>query len=94
MIDDKVMLPDGRYLTYTDIGDPDGTCVMNFHGAPASRYLLTYLDEEFADHGLRVISPDRPGFGGSTPRSGRSLADWPVDVAHLADALDVEAFAV
>lgn len=94
MIDDKVILPDGRTLTYTDIGDLEGKCVLNFHGAPASRYLFTNLDEEFADRGLRVISPDRPGYGGSSPQPGRSMADWAVDVDALASALKIDSFVV
>lgn len=92
MIETQVTLPDGRHLTYTDIGNPEGHCVLNFHGAPASRNLLTYLDGEFEEYGLRVLSPDRPGFGGSSLQPGRSLADWPVDVADFADVLDIGTF--
>lgn len=94
MEDERLTLKDGRTIAYTDIGDPKGSCVMNFHGAPASRFLVTYLDGAFAEQGLRVISPDRPGYGGSSPQPGRSMADWPDDVAELADALDIDSFAV
>lgn len=94
MDDARITLPDGRTLAYTDIGDPDGSCVVTFHGAPASRSMLAYLDEAFAERGLRVVSPDRPGYGGSSPQPERSMADWPADVEALADALDIERFAV
>lgn len=94
MTDSQISLPDGRVLAYTDIGDPDGSCVMHFHGAPASRFLLDVYDEEFEEYGLRVVSPDRPGYGGSSPHPGRSMADWPNDVEILADTLGIDEFVV
>ena len=65
-----------------------------FHGAPSSRLQCTFLDEHFAEYGLRIVSPDRPGYGGSSPQPGRTLADWPADVAALADALGIDHFGV
>jgi len=94
MTDTQIMLPDGRTLTYTDIGDPEGTRVMHFHGAPGSRLLLDMYDDEFAEYGLRIVSPDRPGYGGSSPQPGRSMEDWPDDVEALADALGIDQFVV
>jgi len=44
--------------------------------------------------GARVIVVERPGFGVSTPLPRRRVLDWPADVANLADALGLEAFAV
>jgi len=44
--------------------------------------------------GVRVISPDRPCYGRSSPQPGRSMADWPSDVAVLTEALGIERFAV
>ncbi|MGA1842215.1 MAG: alpha/beta fold hydrolase [bacterium] len=49
---------------------------------------------EFADRGLRVVSPDRPGYGGSSPQPGRTMSDWPKDVVRLADALGIDRFIV
>lgn len=87
-------LADGRTLAYTEIGAPDGPVALYFHGAPGSRLELVALDEAFAAVGLRVITADRPGYGGSTPLRGRTTADWADDVAALADHLGVERFAV
>ena len=94
MIDAMVKVGGDRLLSYSDVGDPDGACVFFFHGAPASRLALVDLAETFAARGLRVVSPDRPCYGMSSPQPGRSLADWPSDVAALADALAIEHFAV
>lgn len=94
MNDSKVVVGGGREIAYTDSGDPDGSCVFFFPGAPQSRLRILLLKDEFASNGLRVISPDRPGYGRSTAQPGRSMADWPADVAALADALGIERFVV
>jgi len=77
-VDDLLALPDGRSLAYAEFGDPDGRPVLFFHATP----------------GVRLIAPDRPGVGRSTPQPHRRLLDWPDDVRHLADALGLERFAV
>jgi pimeloyl-ACP methyl ester carboxylesterase len=84
----------GRTLAYTDIGEQDWPCVFFFHGAPMSRLHLAYLEQELLAEGIRVVSPDRPGYGGSSPQHGRSMADWPHDIAALADALGIGRFVV
>ncbi|HYZ91065.1 MAG TPA: alpha/beta hydrolase [Actinomycetota bacterium] len=94
MNDSSVTLSGGREVSYTDSGDPNGPCLFFFPGAPQSRLRILMLENEFAAQGLRVISPDRPGYGKSTPQRGRSMADWPVDVAAVADTLGIERFAV
>jgi pimeloyl-ACP methyl ester carboxylesterase len=94
MKDSQVMLGGGRELAYTEIGRPGGPCVFFFHGAPMSRLHLVGMEEQFAAQGLRVVSPDRPGYGRSSPQPGRSLVDWAADVAALADALGVDRFLV
>lgn len=94
MDDTDITLSDGRTLAYVDLGDRAGVCTLFFHGAPMSRLHLAAMDAAFAARGLRVVSPDRPGYGGSSPQPGRTLADWPADAAALADALGVERFLV
>jgi pimeloyl-ACP methyl ester carboxylesterase len=44
--------------------------------------------------GVRWIGYDRPGYGGSARRPGRDIASAAADVAAVADALDLERFAV
>jgi pimeloyl-ACP methyl ester carboxylesterase len=94
MIDSRIVLTDGRALAFTDTGDTGGFPVFFFHGAPGSRLPLVPLEAEFTELALRVISVDRPGYGGSPPQPGRTMSDWPTDVAQLADALGIERFIV
>jgi pimeloyl-ACP methyl ester carboxylesterase len=47
-----------------------------------------------AERGIRWVSYDRPGYGGSTPRPGRDVASAAADVASIADAFGIGRFAV
>ena len=93
-IDDRVALPDDRLLAYAEFGDPDGRPVLFFHGTPGYRRNPWVADAKLRSAGVRLIAPDRPGVGRSTPKPRRRLLDWPDDVQHLADALGLERFAV
>ncbi len=90
MRDAQITLSDGRELAYTDIGDSAWTPVLFFHGAPITRLHLAYLEEQFLAQQIRVVSPDRPGYGRSSPLPGRSITDWPADVEALANALAID----
>jgi pimeloyl-ACP methyl ester carboxylesterase len=78
---------------YEELGDPDGTPVVLFHGAPGSR-LFAPPDDVVRELGVRLVTFDRPGFGGSERREGRAVLDTAADVSALADALGLERFAV
>jgi pimeloyl-ACP methyl ester carboxylesterase len=94
VLDASATLSDGRLLAYTDLGAPEGEVVMYFHGAPSTRLDPSIFEDAFAERGVRMISPDRPGYGRSSPQPGRRWEDWPPDVVALADELGVERFAV
>ncbi len=93
-IDDRIALADGRWLACAEFGDPHGRPVLLFHGTPGYRRNPWATDAELRSVGVRLIAPDRPGVGGSTPQPRRRLLDWPDDVRQLADALGLERFAV
>ncbi|MFB6085121.1 MAG: alpha/beta fold hydrolase [Halorientalis sp.] len=89
-----VELRDGRELGYATVGDPDGEPLVLFHGFPNSRVFAAAFDDVARERGVRVIAPERPGFGVSDPAPDRTLTDWPADVADLADALGLDGFPV
>jgi len=90
----RVALTDGRSLGYIEVGDPEGYPVVSNHGGLSSRLDVVPADASARAHGLRVISPDRPGIGASDPRPGRTMGDWASDMGELADQLDLDRFAV
>lgn len=90
----RIELADGRRLACLSIGAPDGAAVFYFHGYPGSRLEGRLARAAAHSLGLRLIAPDRPGFGAATFQPGRTIGAWAVDVAELADRLGVERFAV
>lgn len=80
-------LAGGGQLAYALYGQPDGRPVHFMHGFPSSRLLASLVHEKARAAGVCLVAADRPGFGESTPRRGRTLADWPSLVAALADHL-------
>jgi pimeloyl-ACP methyl ester carboxylesterase len=84
-------LPDGRRLAWTACGDPAGHPVLAFHGTPACRLMFGPADAAARRLGLRLIAPDRPGYGLSDPQPGRTLRDWSADAARLMDHLGIAA---
>ena len=93
-IDSVVELSDKRQLAYAEYGDANGAPVFLFHGLPGSRLSWGLIPDNPFPPGLRIVAPDRPGYGKSDPKHRRTLLDWADDVAGLADALEIEKFAV
>jgi pimeloyl-ACP methyl ester carboxylesterase len=87
-------LPDGRAIAFAEYGAPDGRPFLFCHGFASSRLAGELLAREAADRGVRVIVPDRPGHGLSDFKRHRRVAKWTADVASLADALELDRFAV
>ena len=90
----SLVLRDGRTLAFDDVGDPAGYPVVWHHGSMSCRLLRHPDDSLAAAEGLRLICVDRPGYGRSSPQSGRTLRGWADDIEQLADHLGLGRFAV
>jgi pimeloyl-ACP methyl ester carboxylesterase len=90
---DQLTLSDGRTLEYR-VSGAEGTALVFHHGTPGAGTAIGAFDRAAHASGLRVISPSRPGYGGSTRCAGRSVADVVDDTAELLAALGIEECAV
>lgn len=91
---ERILLPCGRRVEITYSGDPAGKPLFFFHGFGASGLTIPPEEPILPVGGVQVIAVDRPGIGLSDPSPGRTLLDFPNDIAALADALQIERFAV
>ncbi len=89
----RVAVGDGRMLQVLERGHPDGKPVLVHHGTPMSR-LIYEPDAGVAERqGIRLMCYDRPGYGGSDPQPGRTVADCAQDVRAIAAGLGIERLA-
>ncbi len=87
-------LRDGRILGFAVYGDPNGKPGFYLHGFPGTRLEARIGDAAATRLGIRIIAPDRPGFGLSDFKPGRTIADWTDDLVEAADALGIGRFPV
>jgi pimeloyl-ACP methyl ester carboxylesterase len=81
---------DGRRLAVEEDGDPEGIPVLVHNGTPNSRLLYKHHVADAVARGIRLISYDRPGYGGSSPAPGRTVADCAGDVRAICAALKID----
>lgn len=89
-----MVTPDGRGLQVESTGDPTGRTLFFFNGTPTSRKIFHEMADEANSRGAHLICYDRPGYGGSTPHPGRTVADSALDVSVIAKHFEVDRMAV
>lgn len=92
----ELELADGRRLHVHDTGadGSDRLTVLWHHGTPNIGAPPEPLFAASERLGIRWVSYDRPGYGGSTPLPGRNVASAAADVTRIADALGIGRFAL
>jgi pimeloyl-ACP methyl ester carboxylesterase len=91
VLDDVLLLGDGRRLRYRVRGVRDGVPVLYFHGQPGSRLEANYFDDAtLAAAGATIIAFDRPGMGGSDLVPARDMVDDLPDAVALLDHLGID----
>jgi pimeloyl-ACP methyl ester carboxylesterase len=88
-----VPLGTGHTLHAYDTGG-EGLVVVWHHGTPNIGAPPEPLVAAADELGVRWVSYDRPGYGGSTPQPDRPVGSAAGHVAAVADALGIERFAV
>jgi pimeloyl-ACP methyl ester carboxylesterase len=84
----------GRELCVEVAGSASERTILTHWGTPNSRHLFDPWVDDAAARDIRLICYDRPGYGGSTPQPGRSVADGAADVRAIAADLGIERLAM
>jgi len=85
-----IRLGDGRRLGFSEYGALLGKPVLFFHSYIGSR-LQVHPDHSLLEQaGIRLIVPDRPGFGLSDSTNNHTPAHWAQDVGELLDDLGID----
>jgi pimeloyl-ACP methyl ester carboxylesterase len=83
---ERVEVSGGRTLEYLAEGAADRPALVLHHGTPGGATRCAPLSDAALRLGYRVLTPGRPGYGGSTPHPGRRVADVAADIAAVLDA--------
>ena len=88
----RLNLPDGRQLEVLADGPADGLPLLFHYGTPCGAVRYRPLVEAAARRELRTIVYSRPGYGTSTAKHGRSIADAVKDVDAILGELGADEF--
>jgi pimeloyl-ACP methyl ester carboxylesterase len=83
---------DGQQLEVLTTGPEDGLVLLFHNGTPGGLVASTDMATAAAARGLRTVMYARPGYGGSTARPGRRIADAAADAATVLDGLGARQF--
>jgi pimeloyl-ACP methyl ester carboxylesterase len=76
-------MSDGRQLEYLVEGDPEGLPLVLHHGTPGAGVTWPRVSQVCRDRGLALVMYTRAGYGGSSRRPGRTVADVASDISDL-----------
>lgn len=83
-------LPDGRALDVTVSGADAGPVLLFQHGTPGAGRPFRAWQRAAAAAGVRLVTCSRAGYGASTRRPGRSVADVAEDIRAVLDHLGTD----
>lgn len=86
----------GRVISFSEVGDPEGSVIFCCVGMGLTRFITAFYDELASTLKLRLVTPDRPGVGGSEPRTDGldTTLGWPDDVRAICQHLNITKFSI
>ncbi|KAK7757114.1 hypothetical protein SLS62_000661 [Diatrype stigma] len=86
----------GRVISFSEVGDAEGSAVFCCVGMGLTRYITAFYDELALTLKLRLITPDRPGVGDSESYTDGTATplSWPDDVYAICQALKITKFSI
>ena len=85
-------MPDGSYLGYAEYGPSDGIPLFYFHSFTSSRFECAFELDVLDQLGVRLIAPERSGYGLSSLCQRDGFHDWPERISYLANRLGIDQF--
>lgn len=85
-----VTTEDGLTVAFETYGPADGTPILFLHGSPGSRLLGAVFEEAARDANVRVVAPDRPGYGYSEAPTDFDLEAAATTLEPVLDAAGVD----
>ena len=92
--DHECHLPDGRIICYREYGARDGMPVLALHGTPGSRLKYRIAHDDALACGLRLITPDRWGYGRTSTCVEPTLTAYADDAHALMSSCGFAKFGV
>ena len=94
-IDEKTLrLSNGRVVAWSEYGDPSGVPLLHLHGTGFSRLEAACGADAAKASGIRLIAPDRAGFGRSSSNAKSTLMSGAEDMSAVVDSLQLRRFVV
>ena len=86
----------GRVISFSEVGDPEGSVIFCCVGMGLTRFITAFYDELASTLKLRLVTPDRPGVGGSEPHTDGldTPLGWPDDVRVICQCLNIKKFSI
>ncbi len=86
----------GRVISFSEVGDPEGSVIFCCVGMGLTRFITAFYDELASTLKLRLLTPDRPGVGGSEPHTDGldTPLGWPDDVRAICQHLKITKFSI
>jgi pimeloyl-ACP methyl ester carboxylesterase len=90
MTTDLLTLSDGRTLEVDVTGPEDGPVLLFHHGTPGGSTQFAGMADEVHARGHRLVTWSRAGYGASSRRAGRTVADEVGDAMAVLDHVGAE----
>ncbi|KAJ4379829.1 hypothetical protein N0V86_005013, partial [Didymella sp. IMI 355093] len=84
----------GRIISFSEVGDPNGFAIFVCVGMGLTRFVMAFYDQLATTLKLRLITPERPGVGGSQADPNGTPLTWPDDVSIICQALRITKFSL
>lgn len=86
----------GRAISFSEVGDPEGSVIFCCVGMGLTRFITAFYDELASTLKIRLVTPDRPGVGGSDAHTDGldTPLGWPDDVRAICQHLNITKFSI